>query len=140
MTVDHLELALIEPLEPPGDALDPSDQGRAIQPDPLAGQHLSLTIERHVPGVFPDRDTGHQRRGRHATDQQSGSGRRLDDRSLTGAAGILRADGGHHAHDRWHDIQGLGDILADPVQRACATGTRAHLRLDHTLDAGQPAR
>ena len=52
----------------------------------------------------------------------------------------LRADGAHHAHDSRHDVQGLGDVLADPVQRACATRARAHLRLDHTLDAGQPAR
>jgi hypothetical protein len=61
----------------------------------------------------------------------------LHDHALAGTAGVFGP--AHHQDPELgrHDIQTLRDILADAVQRACATRADHTLHVDHGLDARQ---
>ncbi len=134
MGVDRFELALIEPRQPPGRLLHPLGQGRPVQADALTGQHVDLAVQGQMPGVLPHRDACDQGRGGHAALQQAQPGRRLDDPTLAGPAGVSWADGAQHPHPGRDHVQGFGDVLADPVQdaaAACAGRARGLQDLDH---------
>ena len=49
---------------------DPECQGRAVDLDALALQHLRLAIQRQVPGVLADQNVGHQRFRRQSAANQ----------------------------------------------------------------------
>jgi hypothetical protein len=66
--------------------------------------------------------------------------RRLNDHLLAGAAGVLRPAHHQHLELSRDDVQPLGDVLADPVQRAGAAGTGLVLDVDDLFDPGQVRR
>lgn len=59
---------------------------------------------------------------------------RVNDRVLAGAAAIARTAGDQHAEGGGNDIEALGDILADLVERAAAAGAGLILDIDDLLD------
>jgi hypothetical protein len=46
LRMDEGELPFVEPLEPPGDALHPTDRHRPVEQKALSRQHLHLAVER----------------------------------------------------------------------------------------------
>ncbi len=103
----------------------------------MAGQHLHLPVQRHVPGELPDDDVGDQRRGRHAAVEHPRARRRLHHTVLAAAAGVLRSHGPQHPDVSRHAVQRLEHVLPDPMQTTCAAGTLAAGRLDHLLHPRQ---
>ena len=81
-----------------------------------------------------------RRLGRQATGDQMRGGRSLGHPVGATAAGILRADGDDDAQLRGNDVEALGPVFADPVQRPAAAGAVQALGLDHHLDARQRGR
>ncbi len=123
-----------------GGAPDPVGQGRAIQVDALAGVDLGLPVERKVVGVLGDEHLGDGRLGRQAALDQPRRRGRLDHDVLAGPAGILRP--AHHQHPelRRHDVEPLGDVLADPMQHPRAARAGLARDVDHSLDPRQVGR
>ena len=123
-----------------GGPADPVGQRRAIQLDALPGIDLRLAIERQVIGVLGDHDVGDHRLGRQAALDQPRRRRRLDHRCLAGAAGVFGP--AHHQHPelRRDDVEPLGDVLADPVQRRRRSRAGLVLDVDDRLDPGQMRR
>jgi len=73
-------------------------------------------------------------RGRgHATLDRAGRALGLDDRSLTGPAGVLREDRSLHPHKGRDHVESLAGLLANPMQRPGAAGADRGLGLDHLL-------
>ncbi len=134
------EKPLVHGPQMPGGAADPVGERRAIERDPLPGVDLRLTIERQVIGVFGDEHMGDRRLGRQAALDQPRRGRRLHDDVLAGAAGVFGTAHHQHAELRRHDVEPLGDVLADPVQHALAAGAGLVLDIDDGLDARQMRR
>src|SRR4051812_39608099 len=130
---DDRQLALIERLQPPRGPLHPQRQGRAVEPYTLTGKDLSLPIEWDVPGELEHRDMGDERGCGHATLNQARRALGLDDRSLTGPAGVLREDRSLHPHKGWDHIESFARLLADPMQRTRAAGADRGLGLDYLL-------
>ena len=123
-----------------GRASDPFGQRRAVKRDALARIDLCLTIERQVIGVFRDEDLGHRRLGRNAALDQSRRCRRLHHDVLAGSAGVFRSAHHEHAELGRHDVQTLGDILADAMQLAGAARADIAPDIDHHLDPRQVRR
>ena len=67
-------------------------------------------------------------------------GRRLHDAFLAGAAGIFGTPRHQHAELRRHDVESLGDVFADLVQRALAAWAGFVLDIDDGLDTRQMGR
>ncbi len=85
---------------------------------------------------------GHQHLGHHALGGQSALDqpwrrRGLDHLALTGAAGVLRAVADDDLVLRRHDVEALGDILADHMHRAGAAGAGRRGRFDPHLHLRQ---
>ena len=99
-----------------GGPADPIGQGRAIQIDALPGIDLRLPVERQMIGVFRHQHLRDQRFGGQAALDQTRRSGRLHHHVLTGAAGVFGPTHDQHAQLRRHDVEPLGDILADAVQ------------------------
>jgi hypothetical protein len=134
---DALEQALVQGLQPPAGAADPVRQRRAVELDAVAGEDLRLAVQGPVVRVLVDQHLGDQRLAGHAAVDRALGGGRLDHRPLacptavTGAADDLDPvlDG--------DDVEHLGDVLADHVQRPAAARAGLVLDVDHDLDARQ---
>ena len=123
----------------PGGPSDPVGQGRAIQADALPGIDLSLPVERQMISIFRHQHLRDQRvGGQPALDHARRSGRLHH--SLAGAAGVFGSTHDQHAQLRRHDIEPLGDILADAVQGVAAAGTGRILDVDDRLHPRQMGR
>jgi hypothetical protein len=111
-----IEQPLVNRAQQEGCPSDPVRQCRAVQVDTLAGINLRLPVQREVVGIFRDQHLGDGRLGRHPALDQPRRRRRLHHHILAGPAGVFRS--AHHEHPelRRHDVEPLGDILADPMQ------------------------
>ena len=138
--LEALQQPGVQGLEQPRRAAGPVGQGRAVQIDPLAGVDLSLAVERQVIGVLGDDDMGHGRLGRQPALDQPRRRRRLHHAVLAGPTGVLGATHHQHPQLRGHDVQPLGDVLADPVHGAAAARAGLVLDIDDRLDARQVRR
>ena len=76
---------------------------------------------------------GDERGCGHAALDQAGRALGLDDRSLTGPAGVLREDRSLHPHEGRDHVESLARLLTDPMQRTGAAGADRGLGLDHLL-------
>ena len=99
-----------------GGTADPISQGRAIQIDALAGVNLRLAIQRKVIGVLRHQHLGDRRLGRQPAFDQTRRCRRLHHHILASPAGVFGPAYDQHAELCRHDVEPLGDILADPMQ------------------------
>ena len=120
-----------------GRIADPERQDRALDVEALGEQHLSLTIERQMPGVFGDQHGGDHRLGRQpALDQPFGRAR-LHHRLLTGAARIFGTVRHDHPELRRDHVEPLRGLFADHMHRRLATGAVRVVGLDRYVDARQ---
>jgi hypothetical protein len=104
---------------------------RDRQLDPLAPKLLALPVERLMVGVLLDQHHRQQARAGKAAGDRVERRRRLADRLARAAAELLADMLGHEPLPR-HDVEGLGDVLADlrePGAAAARTGSRR--RMDH---------
>jgi hypothetical protein len=123
----------------PGGPSDPIGQGRAIQADALTGIDLRLPVKRQMVGILGYEHLGDERIGRQpALDHTGRSGRLYH--GLTGAAGIFGPTDHQHAQLRRHDVEPLGDILADAVQGVAAAGAGGIIDVDDRLQPRQMSR
>ncbi len=83
---------------------------------------------------------GDCRLGRQAALDQPRRGRRLHDSALAGAAGVFGTPRHQHAELRRHDVEPLGDILTDLMERPLAAGTGFILDVDDGFDAREMRR
>ena len=119
---------------------DPVGERRAVQREALPREDLRLPVERKMVGVF-----GHEHlcdgriRWQPALDQARWC-RRLKDDVLAGAAGVFGPTNDQNAELRRHDVEALGDVLTDPVERARTAGARPALHVDDALDPRQMGR
>ena len=106
----------------------PVGQGGAVERQTLTGVDLGLPVERKMVGVF-----GHEHlsdgavRGQPALDQPGRRGG-LHHPILTGAAGVLGPTDHQKPDLGRHNVEALGHVLTDPMQRSRAAG--AHRALD----------
>ena len=84
--------------------------------------NLGLAIQRQMISVLGDQDLGDQRLGRNAALDDPRRCGGLRHRALARAAAITRAARNQHAKSGRHDIEPLGDVFADQVERPPATG------------------
>src|SRR3954453_6867144 len=66
--------------------------------------------------------------------------RRLKDDVLAGAAGVFGPTNDQNAELRRHDVEALGDVLTDPVERARTAWAGPALHVDDALDPRQMGR
>ena len=85
-------------------------------------------------GVLGDQNLRDQRLGGDAALDDPRRGRCLDDRALARAAAIARAARDQHAEGGRHDVETLGHVLADLVERAAAARARLILDVDDLFD------
>ena len=85
-------------------------------------------------GVLGDQHLGDQRLGWNAAFDDARGGRSLDHRTLARAAAVARAARYQHPERGRHDVEPLGDILADPVERAATAGAGLLFDIDDLLD------
>lgn len=85
-------------------------------------------------GILGDQHLRDQRFGGDAAFDDPCRGRGLHDRVLARAAAIAGTTGDQDAEGGGHDIEALGDILADLVERAAAAGAGLILDVDDLLD------
>ena len=118
----------------PGDAADPIGERRALQVDALPGVDLRLPVQRQVIEVLRDRDVGEQARAGDSFVDRARRRRGLHDgRAL--AASELRPDVADDLEVLGNELELLGDILADLLERAAAVRAGAGRRVDHASRA-----
>ena len=117
------EHQLIERRQPPARTSHPGTQRRTIQRDALALEHLRLAVERQRITELADHHMRDQRFRRHAAIDRPLRRRRLHHGALAGAASIARP--AHHLHAQLgrNQVELLGAVLADHMQRAATAGT-----------------
>jgi hypothetical protein len=118
----------------PGRSSDPVGQCRTVEPDALPGVDLGLPVQRQVIGVLGDQYLRDQRLGRNAALDDPCLRRGLDDRALAGAATVARPARDQYPEGGRHDVEPLGHILADPVERTAAAGAVFVLDIDSLFD------
>ena len=121
----------------PGGAANPVGERRTVERDALPGVDLRLTIERQMVCIFGDQHMGDGRLRRQTTFDQSRRGRRLDDGALAGAAGVLGTPRHQNTELSRNDVEPLGNVFADPMQRALAAWAGLVVDIDDGLDARQ---
>ena len=121
----------------PGGVAHPVRQCRSIQNNLLPGVNLGLAIQRKMVGIFGHQNLGDGGLGRHAALNQARWRRGLHDTVLAAPTGIFRPDGDEHPELRWHNVQPLALIFADPVKFALAAGTGLAVDVDDKLDPRQ---
>ena len=120
-----IEQPLMNRAQQEGGPSDPVGQCRAIEVDALAGINLRLAIQRKVVGIFRHQHLGDRRLGRQAAFDQPRRRRRLHHDVFAGPAGVFGS--AHHQHPELgrHDVEPLGDILADPMQLILSSRDRS---------------
>lgn len=101
---------------------------------------LRLSVEREVIGILRHEHVRDRGLGGQSALNQARRGRRLHHHVLTPAAGVFGATRHQHPELRRHDIEPLGDILADPVQRSGTAGAGRIVDLYKALDPRQVGR
>lgn len=91
-------------------------------------------------GVLGHQHVRHTRLGRDPALDEAGGCGTLHDHVLARPAGIPRPTGDDDPELGRHDVEAFGDILADDVEVATATGAGAVVEVDHPLDARQVRR
>jgi hypothetical protein len=88
-------------------------------------------------GILRDQHLRDQGLARQPTFDQPRRGGRLHDPVLTGPAGVFGP--AHHEHPelRRHEVEPLGDVFADAVQRARTARAESVLDIDHALEPRQ---
>ena len=119
----------------PSGATHPVGERRTVEIDPLPGVNLRLTIKRQMIGVFGNEHMRDGRFGRQAAFDQTRRDRRLRDAFLAGSASVFGPPRHQDAELRRHDIETLGDILADPVKLTLAARTGLVVDIDDGFDA-----
>jgi len=115
-----------------GDRADPTGQGGSFQHDALAGENLGLPVQRQVIVVLRDDNMGQQPgAGPAAGNRTIGCRRRHND--VASPARQLLADMPDYLEAAGHVIERLGDVLADPAQRAAAARAGARGGMRHVL-------
>jgi hypothetical protein len=137
---DEFAKAVVDRPELRGRVADPERQRRALDVEPLSSQHLGLTIERQMPGVFGHQHGGHHRFGRQAALDQPLGRRRLNHRLLAGAACVLRAARHQHPELRRNHVQTLRDVGPDRMHRRAAARAGPVLGLDRDVNARKMGR
>ena len=118
----------------------PGGERRAVDGDTLAGQHLRLTVERRMVGIFRHQHVRHHPLGGQAALDQPGRRRRLHHRARAGSAAVFRAAGDDDLVACRNHVETLGPVLADDVHRTIAARAHRRFRLDHHLDPRQVIR
>jgi len=83
---------------------------------------------------------GDRRLGRQAALDQPGRRRRLHHDIFAGATGVFGPAHHQHTELRGHDVEPLGDILTDPMQRTGAAEADLARDVDQRLNARQMGR
>ncbi|MHC2385467.1 putative ubiquitin-RnfH superfamily antitoxin RatB of RatAB toxin-antitoxin module [Bradyrhizobium liaoningense] len=138
--VHSLQLQIVEAPDQPRRAPHPARQRLTVDDDTLTRQDLRLAIERRLPGIFGRGDMRDQRRRCHAALDEPRRCRGLDNRALTGAAGVFWTDRAEHAQPRGNPIERFAALLADPMHLTRAARAQRGRRLDHPLDPRQMRR
>jgi hypothetical protein len=115
-----------------GASADPVRQGRHVELDAFPGKRFALPVERLVLAKLGVQDHRQPARpGPRAGDDVKGCGRLGD--PLAGPAGELLAHGLDHFPVPRHDLEGLGDVLAEFDQPAAAARAARRRRHHHPL-------
>ena len=85
-------------------------------------------------GILGNQHLRDQRLGRQPALDDPWRRRRLDHRALARAAAVARPTCDQHPEGGRHDIEPLGNILADLVERTAAAGAVLALDVDDLLD------
>ena len=123
--------------QPPGGSSAPIREGRAVESDALTRIDLGLAIKGRVIGVLCHDHMGNQGLGRQTALDQPRRSRCLYHGARTGAASVFRPADHEHAELQRNDIEPLGNVLADPMERARATGAASVFNIDHHVDTRQ---
>jgi len=91
-------------------------------------------------GIFRHQHLGDRRLGRQAALDQPGRRGRLHNDIFAGATGVFGPAHDQHPELGRHDVEPLGDILADPVQRSGAAGADHARHVDYRFNPGQMGR
>ena len=121
----------------PGGTTDPIGERRTIKHDPLPRVDLRLPIQRQVIGVFGDQHMRDGCFGRQAAFNQTRRRGGLRDRALASATGVFWTARHQHAEMRRHDVEPLGDILANLMQQPFAARTGFVVDINDNFDARQ---
>jgi len=116
---------------------DPEGQGRAVDCDALAQQHLCLPVERQVPCVLAGQHVGDHRLGQQPALDQPLWRRCLHDGTFAGSASVFGPDRDDHPVLCRDDVKPLGLLLADDMHRRPAARAGRILGGDDHLDARQ---
>lgn len=127
---------IVQRLQPPASAADPSGQRRTTEIDTVSGEDLRLSTERRVIAIFGDQHLREQPRRRQSASDRPLRCRRLGDRAA-GAAGAFRTQNALDAKLRWNPIQHLAHALADRMQRAAAICASLAVDVEADILAGQ---
>jgi hypothetical protein len=115
-----------------GASADPVRQGRHVELDAFPGKRFALPVERLVLAKLGVQDHRQQARpGPRPGDDVKGCGGLGD--LLAGPAGELLAHGLDHFPLPRHDLQGLGDVLAEFGEPAAAARAARRRRHHHPL-------
>ena len=137
---DEFTKALVDRPEFGGCVADPERQDRALDVDALGGQHLGLSVERQMPGVFGDQHgRDHRLRWQAALDQPLGRWR-LNHRLFARPARIFGATRHQNAKLRRDHVQPLRDVRADRMHRRPAARAGPVFGLDRHMNARQMDR
>lgn len=90
--------------------------------------------------VLSDQHVGDQPGGGEAARDRPRRRQRLGDALAARAAGVFGAARHHHPELRRDDVELLGHVLADPVQRPAAARARRGLGFENRLDPRQMRR
>jgi hypothetical protein len=102
----------LQRLQPPARAADPARQGRAFDPDAVAGEDLGLAVKRRVVAVLADQHLGYEPRRGQALGNRALGSRRLMDRAA-GTAAVFGAADAQDAKLRRDPVEHLARGLAD---------------------------
>ena len=123
-----------------GRAADPIGERRAVQVDALPGVYLGLAVKREMVGVLRHQHLGDRRLGRQAALDQPRRCGSLHHHILTAPAGVFGPAHDQNAELGRHDVEPLGDIFADPMQRTRAAGADHARHVDQRVDPRQMGR
>src|ERR1700710_1404772 len=98
-------------------------QGRSIEVNALACQHLTLAMQRQVPGKLRYCNMDQQSCRRQAAIDRTSGRRRLHHSTFAATAAVARPPDTLDPNDRRHDVEHLADVLANAMQGALAAGT-----------------
>ncbi|MDB5579872.1 MAG: hypothetical protein JWR80_5048 [Bradyrhizobium sp.] len=127
-------------LQIPGGTPHPVGERRTIDLHTLARHDLRLPVKRKMVGIFLYQHIGEQRLARKTTRHDVLRRPCLRDPVATRTAAHLRPHRHQHAVLRGHDVEPLGPVPTDPVQRTTAPWAGADVRRDLDLMAHKMSR